>query len=286
MAGETKFIKGKIQATKKTSQITKAMNMVSASKLKQAQKAIENYMTFIEKIEDIIRNLVKSGECLHPLLEQRDVNKTCYIIVTSERGLAGPFNNNIYKTLSSVVKENDLVLSFGGRGYNYIKTKYNLFTDNQGEQPLVILRDDVRFDDIINPLIMVIEKYLQGEFDCVKVIYNHYVNTLTQTVSIKQVLPVEVKIDEDDESNLIYDFEGGIDNILDKVLPIYIENIVYGLMLDSKASEHASRMTAMRSATDNASAIISELELMYNRARQAAITLELTDIIGGANATS
>ena len=143
------------------------------------------------------------------------------------------------------------------------------------------------FDDIIEPLIMVIERYLQGEFDCVKVIYNHYVNTLTQNVLIKQVLPVEIKIDDDDDaSNSIYDFEGGIDNILDKVLPIYIENIVYGLMLDSKASEHASRMTAMRSATDNASAIISELELMYNRARQAAITLELTDIIGGASATS
>lgn len=282
MAGETKFIKGKIQATKKTSQITKAMNMVSASKLKQAQKAIENYMTFIEKIEDIISNLVSSGECLHPLLEQRDGNRTCYIIVTSERGLAGPFNNNIYKTLSSVITSNDFVLPFGGRGFNYTKNKYNCLTNEA-----IILRDDVRFDDIINPLIMIIEKYLHNEFDCVKVIYNHYVNTLTQETVVKKVLPVEVKIkDSDLQYNTIYDFEGGIDNILDKVLPIYIENIVYGLILDSKASEHASRMTAMRSATDNATAIISELELMYNRARQAAITLELTDIIGGANATT
>lgn len=282
MAGETKFIKSKIQATKKTSQITKAMNMVSASKLKQAQKAIENYMFFIEKIEDIICNLVKSGECLHPLLEQREVNKTCYIIVTSERGLAGPFNNNIYKTLNSLVTSNDFVLSFGGRGYNYIKNKYNCLSNEA-----VILRDDVRFDDIITPLIMVIEKYLQGEFDCVKVIYNHYVNTLTQTTTIKQVLPIEINLEDKGEAyNSIYDFEGGIDGILDKVLPIYIENIVYGLILDSKASEHASRMTAMRSATDNASAIIQELELMYNRARQQAITLELTDIIGGANATN
>lgn len=282
MAGETKFIKGKIQATKKTSQITKAMNMVSASKLKQAQKAIENYISFIEKIEDILRNLVKSGECLHPLLEQREVKKTCYIIVTSERGLAGPFNNNIYKTLKSLISSDDYVLSFGGRGYNYIKNKYNCLSNE-----VVILRDDVRFDDIINPLIMVIEKYLLGEFDCVKVIYNHYVNTLTQAVTVKQVLPIEITIDENDEEyHSIYDFEGGIDNILDKVLPIYIENIVYGLILDSKASEHASRMTAMRSATDNASEIIQELELMYNRARQQAITLELTDIIGGANATN
>ena len=134
---------------------------------------------------------------------------------------------------------------------------------------------------------MVIEKYLQGEFDCVKVIYNHYVNTLTQTTTIKQVLPIEINLEDKGQAyNSIYDFEGGIDGILDKVLPIYIENIVYGLILDSKASEHASRMTAMRSATDNASAIIQELELMYNRARQQAITLELTDIIGGANATN
>lgn len=286
MAGETKLIKGKIQATKKTSQITKAMNMVSASKLKQAQKAIENYMVFIEKIEEIICNVMKSGECLHPLLEKRDGKKTCYIIVTSERGLAGPFNNNIYKKLSSIITQEDCVISFGGRGYNYIKNKFNLLKDNNNEQPFVILRDDVRFDDIINPLILIIEKYIKGEFDCVKIIYNHFVNTLTQTTTIKQVLPVVVDFEESKINNAIYDFEGGATNILDKILPIYIENIVYGIILDSKAAEHASRMTAMRSATDNATAIISSLELMYNRARQAAITLELTDIIGGANATN
>lgn len=285
MAGETKQIKSKIQATKKTAQITKAMNMVSASKLKQAQKAIDNYLFFINKIEEIIRNIINSDECIHPLLESRDVKKTCYIIITSERGLAGPFNNNIYKKLSSVISSNDCVLSFGGRGYNYIKNKYQLFTDEDNKQPLVILRDDVRFDDIIESLINVIKKYLQGEFDCVKVIYNHFVNTLSQTTLVKQVLPIEIK-KETKENNAIYDFEGGVTNILDKVLPIYIENIVYGLILDSKVSEHASRMTAMRSATDNASTIISELELMYNRARQASITLELTDIIGGANATN
>ena len=281
MAGEAKFIKSKIQATKKTSQITKAMNMVSASKLKQAQLAISNYISFIDKIEEIVANLVSSGDVIHPLLEKREGNKTCYIIITSERGLAGPFNSNIYKLLGSVIKDGDSVMPFGGRGYNYCKSRYNIMTDKP-----VILRDDVRFDDIIEALITIVAKYLNHEFDSVKVIYNHFVNTLTQTQEIRSILPVETKNVEESNYRKIYDFEGGIEGLLDKVLPIYIENIVYGIILDSKASEHASRMTAMKNATDNAQEIISSLELMYNRARQAAITLELTDIIGGANATN
>ena len=282
MAGETKFIKGKIQATKKTSQITKAMNMVSASKLKQAQLAISNYISFIDKIEEIVANLVSSGDVKHPLLEERSGDRTCYIIITSERGLAGPFNSNIYKMLSGVIKDGDSVLPYGGRGYNYCKNKYSMLVDKP-----VILRDDVRFDDIIESLVLVVTRYLHNDFDKVKVIYNHFVNTLNQTQEIRQILPVETKkLDYVSNYNKIYDFEGGIEGLLDKVLPIYIENIVYGIILDSKASEHASRMTAMKNATDNAQEIISSLELMYNRARQAAITLELTDIIGGANATN
>ena len=282
MAGETKFIKGKIQATKKTSQITKAMNMVSASKLKQAQLAISNYISFIDKIEEIVANLVSSGDVKHPLLEERSGDRTCYIIITSERGLAGPFNSNIYKMLAGVIKDGDSVLPYGGRGYNYCKNKYSMLVDKP-----VILRDDVRFDDIIESLVLVVTRYLHNDFDKVKVIYNHFVNTLNQTQEIRQILPVETKkLDYVSNYNKIYDFEGGIEGLLDKVLPIYIENIVYGIILDSKASEHASRMTAMKNATDNAQEIISSLELMYNRARQAAITLELTDIIGGANATN
>ena len=282
MAGETKYIKGKIQATKKTSQITKAMNMVSASKLKQAQLAITNYISFIDKIEEIVANLVSSGDVKHPLLEERSGDKTCYIIITSERGLAGPFNSNIYKLLGTMIKDSDVVLPFGGRGYNYCKNKYTMITDKP-----VVLRDDVRFDDIIESLTLVVTKYLQNEFDKVKVIYNHFVNTLNQTQEVRQILPVVTKeLDYESNYHKIYDFEGGIEGLLDKVLPIYIENIVYGFILDSKASEHASRMTAMKNATDNAEEIISTLELMYNRARQASITLELTDIIGGANATN
>lgn len=282
MAGEAKNIKTKIQATKKTSQITKAMNMVSASKLKQATQAIENYISFIDKIEEIVANLVGSGDVKHPLLETRDGDRTCFIIITSERGLAGPFNSNIYKKLTGLIKDDDVVLPFGGRGFNYCKNKYKMLNNKP-----IILRDDVRFDDIIESLVLVVSKYLNNEFDRVQVIYNHFVNTLNQTQEVRQILPVKAKVLEYTSNyHQIYDFEGGIEGLLDKVLPIYIENIVYGIILDSKASEHASRMTAMKNATDNAEDIISSLELMYNRARQASITLELTDIIGGANATN
>ncbi len=281
MAASTKTIKTKIDATKKTSQITKAMNMVSASKLKKAEKDILNYIPFVEKTENIIANLIRDSEVTHPLLEEREVKSICYIIVTSERGLAGPFNNNIFKMLANVINDNDYVVSLGSKGYNYVvKKNYQLVNENP-----VLLRDDVRYDDVSEIILKCINMYLDGKIDCIKVIYNHYINTLTQNCEIKQVLPINKKIDFDN-NQIIYDFEGGVYSILDMILPLYIENLIYGLILDSKASEHASRMTAMTNATDNATELIEKLEIMYNRARQAAITLELTDIISGANAAS
>lgn len=281
MAASIKAIKGKIQATKKTSQITKAMNMVSASKLKGAERAIANYIPYMKKIENIVANLVGDNDVSHPLLEQRPIGSTCYIIVTSERGLAGPFNSNICKLLDKTIKEGDYVASLGTKGYIHAsKKKYSLVNKN-----IVLLRDDVRFEDVNEIILDVLKLYLEGKVNQVKVIYNHYINTLTQISSIKQMLPIDTSF-KDEHQKSLYDFEGGVGSILDEVLPLYIENLVYGLILDSKASEHAARMTAMSSATDNASELISKLELIYNRARQASITLELTDIIGGASAAS
>ncbi len=281
MAVSTKTIKGKIQATKKTSQITKAMNMVSASKLKGAEKAIANYLPFIERIESIVANLVSDKEITHPLLEERNENNVCYIVITSERGLAGPFNSNVLKMLTRIIRDGDYVACLGTKGHNYaVKKGYNIIN-----KEIVLLRDDVSYEDVRGIITECINMYLARKVDGVKVIYNHYVNTLTQITSIKKMLPIDSSKIKN-EYNAMYDFEGGAHHILDQILPLYIENLVYGLILDSKASEHASRMTAMSSATDNASELIEKLEIMYNRARQAAITLELTDIIGGASAAS
>ena len=142
----------------------------------------------------------------------------------------------------------------------------------------------INLDDIRNFIMKVITMYLQNKIDKVVIIYNHFINKLVQRVESKVLLPIENKFEHN--NNDIYIYEGGVESILDTILPLYVQGLIYGFVLDSKASEHASRMTAMKSATDNAREIISELELLYNRARQAEITSELTDIIGGANATN
>lgn len=283
MAASIRDIKQKVVATKKTSQITNAMNMVSASKLKGAQRATENFRPYMQRIEEIICNLVSNGEEIeHPLLINNEGNKVCYILITSDRGLAGPFNSNLCKLITSIIdKDNDVVGTLGTKGYIYCKNKkYNMFDD------LVRLPDDVTFDNIYPVIQKVLNMYLNGEISKVVLVYNHYVNTLSIQPTLKQILPINDDFSIGENVNHIYDYEGGINGILDTILPLYIENLVYGIILDSKASEHASRMTAMKNATDNAKDVITKLDVIYNRARQTAITLELTDIIGGANAAN
>lgn len=285
MGASIRKIQGRITATKKTSQITKAMNMVSASSLRGAESKIRSYYPFNNRLEDLISNLASSElDEKNVLLESREVKKVCYLIVTSERGLAGPFNSNIFKLLTSEIEKNiqeniDYVVApLGTKGAMYVrKMKYPTVDDN-----IVLLRDDVSFADVSSVITTIIKEYIKGSIDEVRVLYNHYVNTLTIVPSVKKLLPIE--INKKENLNSIYDYVGGADEILDTVLPLYIENLVYGIILDSKASEHASRMTAMKSATDNASELIEKLELQYNRARQSAITSDLIDIIGGANA--
>ena len=281
MASSIRDIKARVSATKKTAQITKAMNMVSASKLKAAQNATLSFRPYMDKVEDIIANLASSGEKLnHPLLDTREVKKTCYILVTSDRGLAGPFNSNIFKTFTKLSKDKEyVVIPLGNKAYYYVKSrKLNVLDDE-----LISLPDDVPFDSILLLISKVVKAYLKGDFDEVIVVYNHFVNTLKIEPSTFRILPIENDFEKGD-FNKNYEFDEEIEAILDTILPLYLENVLYGLILDSKASEHASRMTAMSSATDNANEVISKLEIQYNRARQQAITLELTDIIGGSNA--
>lgn len=284
MGASIRDIKQKVVATKKTSQITNAMNMVSASKLKGAQRSTESFRPYMQRVEDIIYNLASAGEELeHPLLQENESEKVCYLLITSDRGLAGPFNSNLCKLLTSKIEGQDYIVgAMGIKGYLYCKhKKYNLIDDS------IRLPDDVTFDNVYPMIKQVLQMYLNGEVRKVVMIYNHFKNTLSIEPTTKQILPIVDDFSEGEhENNQFYDYEGGINSILDTVLPLYIENLVYGIILDSKASEHASRMTAMKNATDNAKGVISQLELIYNRARQAAITLELTDIIGGANAAN
>jgi F-type H+-transporting ATPase subunit gamma len=288
-------IKSRITATKKTAQITKAMHMVSASKLKKAEGIIKSYRPLVYKLREMIDNLLDSDDALsHPMLVEREKQVICYVLVTSDRGLAGPYNSSVFKAFTAFVEENHqsndefLVATIGFKAYSFAKRmKYNMLNEE-----IINVRDDIQFIDFKTVIDLFTKKFMNGHVDSIVVFYNHFINIMTQNVEHVQILPItnghkeEVKTEDKKDLKLIYNFEPSPQVIIDHLLPMYVENTLYGMILEAKASEHASRMTAMKSATDNAEDVIHTLQLHYNRARQAAITIELTDIIGGANAVN
>ncbi len=283
-------IQSRINATKKTAQITKAMHMVSASKLKKAEKAIKEYRPLMKRLSQMIGKLLEQDDIQHPMLTKREVQKTCYIIVSSDRGLAGPYNSSIFKSFDAYVKKHHqsqdefVVAPLGYKAMSFVKrNNFPLL-----HEEAIHVRDDIQFLDFKPVIQKMIDDYIKGEIDQIIVFYNHYINTITQQVKSIHLLPISIEDDVVKENDIkkIYTFEPNPKAIIDDLLPMYVENMLYGIVLDGKASEHASRMTAMKSATDNAEDVIKTLRLHYNRARQAAITMELTDIIGGANAVN
>ncbi len=286
MANSLREVKMRIASTQSTAQITKAMYMVSSSKVKRAEKIYKGYQDFIERIEHMVRQVMtktKEDET-HPLLKERPVAKTAYLIVTSDRGLAGAYNNSIYKALEEEISEKKLQKdqfvcgAVGKQGFGYLKKKeYPLLS----EAPTFV-RDDVIFLDMLEFSNRFIQSYLDQTIDELVIVYNHYINSLTQEVRFKKLLPIASF--EAEESGIDYVYENGVEKTLDALLPMYVQDVLYGIILDAKVSEHSARMNSMRNATDNANEVIVKLQLLYNRARQNAITTELIDIIGGANA--
>jgi len=279
-------IKGRITATKKTSQITNAMYMVSASKLKKAERAIVSYRPLLKRMNHIIDGLLSTSDVTHPMLTKRNENMICYLLISSDRGLAGPHNANLFRKFQQSIQTKGphkfVVAAIGQKAYNFARrNKYDLINDKP-----IHVRDDIQFVDFVEITQTFINLYTQKEIDRIVVYYNRFINTITQTVEEKTLLPIVFDEKEEPSSNVSYLYEPSQNEIINHLLPMFVENQLYGYILEAKASEHASRMTAMRSATDNAKDIIRALELHYNRARQQAITIELTDIIGGANAVN
>ena len=278
-------IKKKIEATKKTSQITKAMNMVSASKLRKVEKQFKAFQPIKAKVKQLLEHVLStSPEYTHPLLETREIKKVGYILVTSDRGLAGPYNSQILKYFENLIEEDkhDYVIgTIGYKAYSYCRKKgYPLLNKES-----INSRDDLKFIDFQAMSRAFIKLYLDRGVDKIVMIYADYINTISQEVKAEVLLPITDLIKKK-TSVSEYIFEPSIFEVIDQLLPIYLENTLYGIILDAKTSEHASRMTAMKNATDNAKEIIHKQNLIYNRARQAQITIELTDIIGGANAVN
>lgn len=286
MANSLREVKTRIASTKSTAQTTKAMYMVSQSKVRRAEKTYKDYQSFMQNIRKMVTNVVSKidTDYKHKLMQERPIHKTCYLIVTSDRGLAGAYNSNIFKALDNIIKERHtskdefITASIGRKGYNYINSKGYPTVNTEPTN----VRDDVMFLDVVPLAKGIIDLYLEGKIDSLVVIHNHYVNSISQNVEFTNLLPIVNIGLEHNETEYI--FESGIEKTLDMLLPMYIEDMIYGIILDAKTSEHCSRMNSMRNASDNADEVIAKLQLLYNRARQEVITNELIDIIGGANA--
>lgn len=277
-------IKTRITSTKKTSQITRAMQMVSASKLNRAELNAKSFVPYMAKIQEVVTAIATgTQDSGHPMLTSRPVAKTAYLVITSDRGLAGAYNSNVLRAVSNAIRErhtsNDefVIFAVGRVGRDFF-TKRGLTVI----ESMVALPDQPSFADIKEIARKAVGMFTEGTYDELYMYYNHFVSAIQQDVTEKKVLPLTDIAPS--SSTASYEFEPSADAILEVLLPQYAESLIYGALLDGKASEHAARMTAMKSATDNASELIGALTLQFNRARQAAITQEITEIVGGVAA--
>ena len=290
MAVSLNDIKTKIASTKNTSQITNAMQMVSAAKLGRSEEAARNFQVYAQKVRKLLTDILHgngSGGSTNPMLISRPVKKTGYIVITSDRGLVGGYNSSILKAVMELKEEYHPdgtgfeMICIGGMGADFFKAR--------GIQPLYELRglaDQPSFDEVRKIISKTVEMYQNELFDELYVCYNHHVNTLTSQMRVEQMLPI-VDLDPneaDEEYSLTFELETSRDEILEQLLPQYAESMIYGAIIDAKTAENAAGMTAMQTATDNAKKVINDLTIQYNRARQAAITQEITEIVAGASA--
>lgn len=280
-----KDIEDRIDSTQKTKQITNAMEMVSASKMSRAEQNTKAFLPYSEKIQEVVASIAQmSTDVTHPMLEKREVKKTGYVIITAESGLAGPYNSNVLRELSQTIGKNHTspdeytVITLGRMGYEFCMKQ-----DIPVIKNVAALPDQPLFSDIKELTSETVQLYIEEEIDELIIIYNHYVSAISQEITKNTLLPI-TDFNQQDGSASEYEYEPNQDQILKVLLPQYAESLIYGALLDAKASEHAARMTAMRSATDNAEELIDDLTLSFNRARQAAITQEITEIIGGVAA--
>ncbi|CAG6199063.1 proton-translocating ATPase, F1 sector, gamma-subunit [Streptococcus pneumoniae] len=290
MAVSLNDIKTKIASTKNTSQITNAMQMVSAAKLGRSEEAARNFQVYAQKVRKLLTDILHgngAGASTNPMLISRSVKKTGYIVITSDRGLVGGYNSSILKAVMELKEEYHPdgkgfeMICIGGMGADFFKAR--------GIQPLYELRglaDQPSFDQVRKIISKTVEMYQNELFDELYVCYNHHVNTLTSQMRVEQMLPI-VDLDPneaDEEYSLTFELETSREEILEQLLPQFAESMIYGAIIDAKTAENAAGMTALQTATDNAKKVINDLTIQYNRARQAAITQEITEIVAGASA--
>lgn len=281
-----KEIRGKIKSIKNTQKITKAMEMVAASKMRKAQERMSASRPYAEKMRNVIAHLSQAhAEIKHPFMVEREIKRVGYIVVTSDRGLCGGLNVNLFKkTIASMKAHHEKgveidVVPVGRKAVDYFK-RQNANIVAQASQ----LGDSPHITDLIGSVKVMLDAYTAGKIDALYLVSNEFVNTMTQQAGVQQLLPISGTSDDELRHHWDYIYEPDSKEILDGLLMRFVESQVYQGVVENIACEMSARMVAMKAATDNAGDIIGSLETMYNKARQAAITQEISEIVAGASA--
>lgn len=288
-----KEIRAKVASIKSTQKITRAMQMVAASKMRRAQERMQLGRPYADSMRRVVSHLVKaSPDYKHPYLVPRAVNRVGYIVVSSDRGLAGGLNINLFKKLMQHVKQQKSqsvetrFAVIGQKGVSFFKTFGGTVIAAETHYG-----DNPSFEQLSVPVQVMLDAYNRGEIDEIYMVYNEFVNAMTQNPSVQRLVPIaaESLVDEtmsNREHSWDYIYEPTTKELLDGLMGRYVESIVYQGVVENIASEQSARMVAMKAATDNAGNLINELQLVYNKLRQAAITREISEIVGGAAAVS
>ncbi|MFC3851511.1 F0F1 ATP synthase subunit gamma [Salinispirillum marinum] len=284
-----KEIRTKIGSIKNTQKITSAMEMVSASKMRKAQDRMQATKPYTEKVRLVIGHIANSDtdyDYTHPYMEEREIKNVGYIVVSTDRGLCGGLNANMFKAVLKSISDwkgqavGVEVCTIGNKGAGFIRKiglKIAAATSSLGDKPEV--------KDVIGSVQVMLQKYNKGEIDRLYVVYNEFINTMTQTPVVEQMLPLVAAEDDTAKRDIWeYIYEPTAKSLLDGLFSRYVESLVYQAVVENLACEQAARMLAMKNATDNAGTLMDELKLEYNKARQASITQELSEIVSGAMA--
>jgi F-type H+-transporting ATPase subunit gamma len=290
MAGQLKEVRNRIKSIQNTQQITKAMKMVSAAKLRRAQDAIIQMRPYAQKLQEVLSNIVSSseGDLGIGLAVDRPIEKVLFIVITSDRGLAGAYNANIIKLAKATInqkyhtqfaKGNVTIWAIGKKGYEHF-AKNNYRTSDTFKDIFLQLN----FEHVQAAAQAAVKAFEGNEYDVVEIVYSQFRNAATQTFTVEKFLPIPKVARKAGAVKADFIFEPGKEELISELMPKILNTQLYKAVLDANASEHGARMTAMDKASDNANEMLKSLRLSYNRARQAAITTELTEIVSGAAA--
>jgi len=292
MSGKLKEVRERMKSVQSTQQITSAMKMVSAAKLRKAQDGIIRLRPYSRKFDQILQHLLDSLEesIDTPFADKREVKNAVVVVMTSDRGLCGAFNTNIIKEAVALIDEkyaevraagNLSIICIGKRGFDFFRKKYsdcNIISDHVG------LFQNIKYLEVEKVVNGLLDKFIEQEYDAVDLVYSRFKNPATQFPEAIQLLPVPIKEEKVKAARADYIFEPSKDVLLSHLIPSILRTDFYRCMLDTSASDHGARMTAMEKATENAKELLQDLRITYNKARQEAITTELSEIVGGAAA--